>query len=205
MPAYYKKGKRNRTVKLVPKSLWRNLNEKQKQIVRSAGEAAYKSFGSQFFDQKRALKDEESAALGEAYKYYKTVKRKISKDAYQALDPQLKNRFFDNLYAAKRRLKEQLGEVASDWHPPSNEQQAKRNFADRVAHFQTINTTPPKYSDLNAAQSVFRRAADKQAPRDTGESRAFARSRQLLGLGRYGATNEQLAQIAAILQGNKVI
>ena len=204
MPAYYKKGKRNRTVKLVPKSLWRNLNEKQKQIVRSAGEAAYKSFGARFFDEKRALKDEESAALGEAYKYYKTVKRKISKDAYETMDPLVKNRFFENLYSAKRRLKEQLGEVASDWHPPANEQQAKRNFNDRVDHFKSINTTPPKYGDIAAAQSVFQRAANK-GKRDTGESMLYARSRQLGGLGRYGVTTAQMAEIQKMLQGNQVI
>ena len=201
MPAYYKKGKRNRTVKLVPKSLWRNLNEKQKQIVRSAGEAAYKSFGSKFFDTKRALKDEESAALGEAYKYYKTVKRKISKDAYETMDPLVKNRFFENLYSAKRRLKEQLGEVASDWHPPSNEQQARRNFMDRVDHFKSINTTPAKYANISAAQSVFQRAINK-GKRDVGESMQYSRQRQL---GQLGATPTQIAQIQQILAGNKVI
>ena len=153
---YYRKGQNERVVKLVPKALYRKLSKDQKEEVRRAGAEAYRQFGSRFFDIKRLNKDEYGVALGEAYKLYKTVKRKVAKLSFEDVPESEKNNFFNNLYKAKADIKARLGSVASSWLPPVDKQQAELNFDNRMDHFRALNANKVnKYSDIRAATSLF--------------------------------------------------
>ena len=153
---YYKKGQNDRVVKLVPKALYRKLNKDQKEEVRRAGAEAYRCFGSRFFDLKRLNKDEYAVPLGEAYKLYKTVKRKVAKLSFQDVPEAEKNNFFNNLYKAKADIKQRLGFVASSWLPPADKQQAELNFDNKMDHFRALNANKyNKYNDIKTATQMF--------------------------------------------------